>query len=91
MWFGHRLDVTKIWKSCLEYNGDQHEIYQQAFELAKQFDEEFERIPAHLRMGVEEFPQGDHWIKSEVLVYWDGDHQWFKVRSNVRSVLEFGS
>ena len=75
--------MTKIWKNCKEYNGEQHEIYHQALNLAKQFDDSFEaRIPVPLHMGVEEFPQGNHWCKSEVLVYWDGDHQWFQVRGS---------
>jgi hypothetical protein len=71
--------VTKVWSNCLVYNGVEHEIYEQALELAKRFDERFQaQIGAPQHLGLQSFPHGEFWIGHEVLVYWDGDHAWFK-------------
>eukprot|EP00291_Cryptomonas_curvata_P007663 CAMPEP_0172197782 /NCGR_PEP_ID=MMETSP1050-20130122/27682_1 /TAXON_ID=233186 /ORGANISM="Cryptomonas curvata, Strain CCAP979/52" /LENGTH=332 /DNA_ID=CAMNT_0012874449 /DNA_START=186 /DNA_END=1183 /DNA_ORIENTATION=+ len=76
-----RLEVTRVWANCVEYNGCEHDIYRQAQELAKLFDDRFEaliRPPQH--MGLRSFSHGKGWVGSEVVVYWDGDHKWFKAR-----------
>jgi hypothetical protein len=75
------VEVTKVWANCVEYNGCEHDIYRQAQELAKLFDDRFEaliRPPQH--MGLQSFSHGKGWVGSEVVVYWDGDHKWFKAR-----------
>lgn len=65
----------------MEYNGIDHEIYRQAQVLAKQFDERFEAaVPAPQHMGVRKFVHGNEWVGREIVVYWDGDHKWFKAR-----------
>ena len=78
---GGRVEVTKVWANCVEYNGCEHDIYRQAQELAKLFDDRFEALitpPQH--MGLRSFSHGKGWVGSEVVVYWDGDHKWFKAR-----------
>jgi hypothetical protein len=76
-----RVDVSKVWCNCMEYNGNQHEIYRQAQVLAKLFDERFEAaVPAPQHMGIRRFVHGNEWVGREVVVYWDGDHKWFKAR-----------
>ena len=65
----------------MEYNGIDHEIYRQALVLAKLFDERFEAaVPPPQHMGIRKFRHGNEWVGSEVVVYWDGDHKWFKAR-----------
>ena len=76
-----RVDVSKIWFNCMEYNGIEHAIYRQALILAKLFDERFEAaIPPPQHMGIRRFQHGDEWVGRDVVVYWDGDHKWFKAR-----------
>mmetsp|Transcript_614 Transcript_614/g.1381 ORF Transcript_614/g.1381 Transcript_614/m.1381 type:complete len:473 (+) Transcript_614:203-1621(+) len=76
-----REDVTKVWANCLTYNGSDHDIYEQALDLSKQFDKQFEAsISPPQHMGLRIFPQGQEWVGTDLLVYWDGDHAWFKAR-----------
>jgi hypothetical protein len=80
-----RVDVSKVWRACLERHGPDHVLYRRAQTLACRFDKDLAAAaPPPLHLGARGFAHGAAWVDQAAEVYWADEHAWHSAR-----VLEY--